>query len=315
MPHRTLKVGLLGTYQGYTDAFMFRLMRHCSPRPIEVVDSLHCDLLIVGPFAMKKLARAEKRYRSWGAHPALARLLGRQRPAVLMHLSENLRPDFFPSDYIISFDFCAPSPRQIRFPYWMEMLDWSGQGLEIGASNPRYGRLLSIERLMQPLGSAFLKKPRRAAIFSSHRREPRNMLIEAVRRVMPVDGFGAAFDAKVKDHSSSGFEKLSVLSGYGFNLCPENSLYPGYYSEKIPEAFHADCLPLTWADPAVRLDFNPHAFVNLALENGYDRQGLSLCPALEEADLERFAGESLLRERPQIAPLIQFIETLLADLA
>jgi len=47
-------------------------------------------------------------------------------------------------------------------------------------------------------------------------------------------------------------------------------MYPGYCTEKIPEAFMADCLPITWADSNVAVDFNPDAMVNLAPMTGTD---------------------------------------------
>ena len=46
-------------------------------------------------------------------------------------------------------------------------------------------------------------------------------------------------------------------------MCPENGLYPGYYTEKIPEAFYSGCLPITWADENIVADFNSRAFLNL----------------------------------------------------
>ena len=310
----TLKVGLLGLYPGYTESFVCRLLQHLSPKKIEWVDSIYCDLLIVGPFDMKKVGRAGKRYQFWDRHPALQRLTSHQRPRVLMHLSENVRPDFFPADDIITSDFCPPDGRQIRFPYWMEMLDWTTEGVDVGARNPRYGRLLSIDRLMQPLGEAFMSKPRCAAIFSSHLREPRKRLIDAVARQMPVEGFGAAFDQRVRDHNTSGFTKFDILKNYGFNLCPENSLFPGYYTEKIPEAFHADCLPISWADRWVSVDFNPHAFINLAQEGTVDDHGLPQPPVLDTARLREIAQHSLLQKRPSLAPIITLLTRVVGEL-
>ena len=62
---------------------------------------------------------------------------------------------------------------------------------------------------------------------------------------------------------ASDFRKSDILQQYAFNLCPENGLYPGYATEKIPEAFAAGCLPIAYVDESVCVDFNPKAFVNL----------------------------------------------------
>ena len=310
-PPRPLKVGLLGTWAAYRDGFLDRLLARLSRRPIQPVDSVDCDLLIVGPFDVRCTRRVRERFERRGL---LDRLTGFRRPCVLMHLEENVRPTFFPADFVICSDFGGPDPRRIRFPYWMEMLDWSADGFDLGTSNGRHGRLLPIDRLMRPLGDAFLAKPFRAATFMSHLHPPRRQLVDAVRHVMPVDGYGPAYDASLADHDTSGFAKRDVLAGYGFNLCPENSLFPGYYTEKIPEAFDADCLPITWADPSVRHDFNPRAFVNLCVDSDLDPHGRPVLPPLTPDRLRRYAAEPLLVTKPSLGPLVEFLERMLTSL-
>ncbi len=41
-------------------------------------------------------------------------------------------------------------------------------------------------------------------------------------------------------------DKIKYLSNYKFNLCPENSDYPGYCTEKLFESFEAGCIPIYW---------------------------------------------------------------------
>jgi len=76
---------------------------------------------------------------------------------------ENVRHDFYDRNYAISFDLGVADPNHFRMPYWMEMVDWSEDGVT-GNQNPRYGRLLNIDKLMQPLGNAFLSRPQKVAI-------------------------------------------------------------------------------------------------------------------------------------------------------
>ena len=47
------------------------------------------------------------------------------------------------------------------------------------------------------------------------------------------------------------------------NLCFENSIYPGYYTEKPIHSRAMGCLPLVYSDSYLSLDFNPDALVNL----------------------------------------------------
>lgn len=56
--------------------------------------------------------------------------------------------------------------------------------------------------------------------------------------------------------------KLSWLPKYKFNMCFENSSYPGYVTEKIYEAFIGNTIPIYWGSQTVEVDFNPAAFLN-----------------------------------------------------
>ena len=189
------------------------------------------------------------------------------------------------------------------------MVDWSHEGLH-GNQNPRFGQLLTITRMMQPLGNEFIKRPRSVAIFSSHLREPRATLFKAVERYIPLAGFGPHFDKKILHHHQSGFNKIDVLRNFAFNLCPENGLYPGYYTEKIPEAFVAGCLPLTWTDTNVLADFNPKAFINLepmSWQNFEPLRDILNSPS----QLDAFAVQPLLAEAPSIEPIKDFLREIL----
>jgi hypothetical protein len=281
---------------------------------IEWVSPSQSDMLILGPF----FKEAEKKLR-WCPRPlrpalesALQHLPSRSSgPLRVFHGAENLRHDSIPADYSISFDLNIAASTHFRLPYWMEMIDWSHEGI-YGNQNPRYGRLLQIERLMHPLGNRFLEKPKAAAFLSSHLREPRKTLFDAVNQVIPVTGYGAYFDRTIKNHHLSGFIKYELLQDYGFNLCPENGMYPGYYTEKIPEAFFADCLPITWTDDNVQVDFNPGAFINLApmtYSNYAPLADILVSPSM----LMEYASQPLLLKAPSIAPFQDFVKRMLAD--
>ncbi len=233
----------------------------------------------------------------------------RHRPITLFHTAENIRYNHFQADYTISFDLLADSEKHLRLPYWMEFIDWSHEGIS-GNINPRFGKLLSLDRLMRPQGKAFLDKPKKAAIFASHLREPRSTLIRVVTQCIPVHGFGPSFDHDISHHSKSIFTKSEILKNFGFNLCPENSLYPGYYTEKIPEAFMAETLPITWTDENVCVDFNPNAIINLypMFASGFD----TLLDIINSKNiLKSFTEEPLIIKKPSITPLREHLRNIL----
>lgn len=309
---KSIRIATLGTPSDYRQGLV-PIITQSLGYAITWTDASHADLVIMGSFAPKP----PKALR-WCPKP-LRPLFQKNnsteqrqyRALTLFHTFENLRHDHRRADYALSFDLAVDSPQHLRHPYWMEMLDWSHEGIR-GNTNPRYGRLLTIERLQQPLGTEFLHRTRSALFFSSHLREPRATLLRALEAMVPVHKSGPYFDANITDHHRSGFTKLEQLREVAFNLCPENGMYPGYYTEKIPEAFDAGCLPITWCDPNVAVDFNPQAILNLAPMMHSDFTPLKEC-LHSNTRLEEFASQALLLKRPSIEPLRQFLRNLLAQ--
>lgn len=282
---------------------------------IEWVGSNEANLIIIGPF----FNRNPKQYR-WCPRPLrsfvgksidVIRPSRKHDPLILFHTQENERHDYIDADYSITFDLGVQSNRHFRFPYWMEMLDWSDEGIR-GNTNPRYGELLKIPKLMSPLGTDYLNRGGTCALLSSHLREPRGTLFNALNKIVPTHGFGAFFNKEIKNHHASGFLKKDTLKDYSYNLCPENGLYPGYYTEKIPEAFYSGCLPITWADENIGADFNPRSFLNL--QSLFKSNFFELSEILlNKKILSSFQFEPLLLSRPSIEPLRQFIKNVLIE--
>ncbi|MDG2207887.1 MAG: glycosyltransferase family 10 [Pirellulales bacterium] len=273
--------------------------------PIELVSESNCDLAIVGPYANNE---ARGLYRRAKAKLKI-HLARKTRPLRLYLSGENTRPDWSKNDFCIGSDLAVSSPNHYRLPYWQVTLAWP-QLKKRGVTYSRFGNLLEIERLQQPLGDSFLSRNGRAIIICGHLTEPRASLMDTLDKQIGIDGFGTAFGSS-KHHNKSGVKKIEILSEYSFNLCPENGLHPGYYTEKIPEAFYAGCLPLAWADPMVSHDFNPAAFLNFyeGSSSGFDAIAESLN---DKSRLKGFADQPLLRERPRIEPLYEFLERVVA---
>ncbi len=304
---RLIKVSGLGTCSDYKSSLIPILMKSLGFK-LEWVSPKDCDLLILGPFfrPVKKYRWLPRSIRSNFDLPPWGR---RSAPVALFHTAENIRYDAVTADFSISYDLGVNVSNHFRFPYWMEMLDWSAQGV-VGNVNHRYGALLSIDSLMKPLGENCLSRSNKAAFFSSHLREPRMSIFKAVSRLIDVDGYGPYFDRAVIDHNKSGLYKLDILSDYRFNLCPENGCFPGYYTEKIPEAFAAGCIPITWTDSNVSVDFNPLAFVNMfeLISDGY----LSLGDILNDSGyISKLVSEPLLLTSPEIQPMKEFLQNIL----
>ena len=89
-------------------------------------------------------------------------------------------------------------------------------------------------------------------------------------------------------------------------------MYPGYYTEKIPEAFFADCLPITWTDENVKVDFNPQAFINLAPMTWCNYEPLAEIIHSPQA-LQSYTTQALLLKAPSILPFRDFVKRIIED--
>jgi hypothetical protein len=314
---RCVRIATIGTPNDYRSS-LFPIIAQSAGYSIDWTTPHKADLVIYGPFANPnpkpfRWAPRALRPRIALTRDYLSRAIGQRKtaPLRLFHSAENTRHDFCDADYAISFDLNVHSSTHFRLPYWMEMLDWSHEGIT-GNLNHRYGPLMTISRLTSPLGNRFFRKKQECVLLSSHFREPRKTLFDAVSKVIAVTGVGAHFNQSIKNHHSSGFLKHTLLQDFAFNLCPENGMYPGYYTEKIPEAFFADCLPITWVDDNVRVDFNPEAFINLAPMAYCDFAPLA--ELLESPQkLSKYASQPLLLHCPSILPFRDFVKRMFDD--
>jgi hypothetical protein len=223
---------------------------------------------------------------------------------VLYHTTENVR--YEPADFTIGFDLGLTDERHFRMPLWWTSIDWSGHGIR-NVPTPRIRKLIDIETLMQPLGEGVLQRPRKVAFFTTHMLQPRETLFSELSAAIEVDGYGPYFDSSIKHHNSSNIFKDDVLRNYIFNLCPENTMFPGYYTEKVPEAFGAGCIPITWADQNIASEFNQDAFINLAdfAATGY-LEGFKM--ALSPESIARLVSTPLLDKAPDFASLLRFVQ-------
>ena len=197
-----------------------------------------------------------------------------------------------------------------RFPIWMNQLDWPELDDDYN-SYWYYGEKLSIDKLMSPILSTYSMesinmRANRSILISSHFKSPRDKFYKLTNSVIGCDGFGKAF--KKRDYNN---KKIDLLRKYKFNLCPENLLGVGYLTEKILHSFYAGCVPISWCEPVslIKDSLNPEAIVNL-----YGLDDDEICEKLnkllnEKEFYEKFLSVPLLLKKPDIKPLIDFIQS------
>jgi len=171
----------------------------------------------------------------------------------IFYTGENLRPNYNDCQYSLTFDFDSYNGKNIRLPLWVLQIDWFNK---INYTNPQY--IIPLEYIkVNPLTRK--NKDKFCCIVFNGRSPHRWEIIEKLGKYKKVDCYGKPFGNWFYGEDN----KLKTISDYKFNICFENSISPGYYTEKMIHAKTAGCLPLYWADNNCHKDFNPRSFLNL----------------------------------------------------
>ena len=178
----------------------------------------------------------------------------------IFYTGENLRPNYNDCQYSLTFDFDSYSGKNIRLPLWVLQIDWFNK---INYTNPQY--VIPLEYIKaNPLTRK--NKDKFCCIVFNSRSPHRWEIIEKLGKYKKVDCYGKPFGNWFYGEDN----KLKTMSDYKFNICFENSISPGYYTEKMIHAKTAGCLPLYWADNGCEKDFNKNSFLNLYNFNNLD---------------------------------------------
>jgi hypothetical protein len=104
--------------------------------------------------------------------------------------------------------------------------------------------------------------------------------------------------------------KYELLSRYRFNLCFENSTFPGYYTEKLLQSWVGGCVPLYYSDRWFERDFNPRAAINRCDFASLD-QFVEYVASVDQSpsDFNELLSEPLLLQRPTLDPAISFLRS------
>ena len=171
----------------------------------------------------------------------------------IFYTGENLRPNFNECTYSLTFDFDNYGGRNVRIPLWLMQIDWFDK---VNYTNPQY--VIPSSELDQNKWIQKEKDKFCCAVFNNADNR-RVSMVEALRNYKPVETFGKPFGNWFYGEDI----KYDKISQYKFNICFENAIYPGYYTEKLIHAKCAGCIPLYYADHHSHLDFNPKSFINL----------------------------------------------------
>jgi len=172
---------------------------------------------------------------------------------------ENVRPDYRLYPFSISCDYDDYGGHNVRCPVWYSQIQWSPDMVvpkPSGGGAHNHEPLVPLSTLTTPRTGTFVPREKFCAIVASGYEPFRQMIAGMLNSVGKVDAYGRVF-GNVDPRS-----KYEILKDYTFSLCFENSLFPGYYTEKPLHAWVAGTIPLYFADGWASNEFNSLCWLN-----------------------------------------------------
>ena len=157
-----MKIAILHQFKDFKSTVFFKLLAQELSGTIQLSSPKNADLIIYGPFGrnLKTIGPFVKRRASVGPIKIPGRCI---QPINVFHTIENERHNNL-YDFSVSFDYTDNPQNNFRFPYWMESIDWSHEGV-IRPKPLRLSRYFRVEELQKPLTDSFLSRKWRCAAF------------------------------------------------------------------------------------------------------------------------------------------------------
>lgn len=177
----------------------------------------------------------------------------------ICYIGENIRPSFVGYNHSLSFDYDTYGGRNFRLPLWYSRLAWPGfeqSPRKPNVHNHGYEQLIPINQLLYPRKLDMQEKKEFCVMVAGNPEGLRVNLFNSISKYKPIHGYGNMFGNSLRK------SKFEVLPQYKFCLCPENSIYDGYVTEKLIDAYAGGCVPIYSGDLSVDCEFNYKAFLN-----------------------------------------------------
>ena len=226
----------------------------------------------------------------------------------ISYIGENIRPSYIGYSHSLSFDYDTYGGRNVRLPLWYSRLAWDGfteKPRRVGSNNHGYEPLIPIKPLLQPRKLDMTKKDKFCALIAGNPEGLRINLFHSISKYKQVDGYGNMFGRALRQ------SKFDLLKEYKFCLCPENSIYDGYVTEKLLDAYAGCTIPIYSGTGTVDKDFNDNAFLNYQ----WWKDMVKFIGYIEELDndFEQYKlryEQPLLNHEPKLDDAIAFVRSI-----
>lgn len=225
----------------------------------------------------------------------------------IFYTGENIRPPEGDWDSYLSFDLHSFNGRNSYLPLW-----WiTSTDLLFPKTSPYLGEEISIDYLLSRREPEFDRRDKFCVAFIGKSYPLRMHAISALSKIGKIDVYGAI----ARNHQSKkSFAKAEISKRYKFILAFENDLYPGYVTEKAPEAWATGAIPLYWgSDPEGYI--NQKSIINLANFKNLELFANRVKLVNDSKTIwQNYASEPFLRKKPNLNKVMKNLRTNLASL-
>jgi hypothetical protein len=220
---------------------------------------------------------------------------------------ENERPPEGTWDAYLTFDTHSYGGRNEYLPLW-----WiTSSDLLIPTVSPYLGKEIRLDELLKPRISDYRSRKKFCVAFIGKAYPFRMHALTALSKVGRVDVYGGIARNTPRN---SAIEKFKIAQDYKFVFAFENDLFPGYVTEKAPEAWATGAIPLYWGYD-IKKSLNPAAMLNLMDYSNMDSYVTAVGEtAKSESNWLKIANQPLLLERPSLTSVIELLKLKLSPL-
>lgn len=172
----------------------------------------------------------------------------------IFYSGECFTPNFNECDYAISFDYIEFGDRYKRIPLY-KLFQYKSEFLSL-----YYRPQFNINDLNKKTGFC-------SFVYSNcFAQDLRTQIFEKLSEYKVVSSGG-----RYKNNVGGAVKnKKEFQSKHKFAIAFENTSHEGYCTEKLMEAFTANCIPIYYGDPLVSREFNTKSFINCHDYNNLD---------------------------------------------
>ena len=168
---------------------------------------------------------------------------------------ENFEPDMEQTEFAISYSALVDHPNHLRLPLWVyENRSWG------------YPPECLIKDSATDWEKALREKTGFCNFVYMHPVPFRDAIFETLSRYKRVDAGGTHLNNMsgwtVPRAPNRLIGKLDFFRRYKFTLALENMIWPGYQTEKLPDAMCGGTVPIYVGDPLARRTFNPDSYID-----------------------------------------------------